>query len=290
MDKAGYKAYLQELGNQQHYIGRIPELLELEKKLNIDLDDYIPYNEDFSKVAALDALLPEEIQHNEKIQLAINSYMRYRLSGYCKIAKDEGKESVECTDCFSFHGTEQELKEKLLSFMSEEDSLSFIKGLQEYHPYLGEDEFITVESSIPFGDPESDPRMLHYLVQSINYNINIKALTLTALALLLDIKLTLGFASTTLALLGVNSQAIARIDATEGEKCLIIEAMHSPNRIISKDVFSHCNHQCVHNDLECNYQKDDNCTITTDKITAILDGLCDKNIFKKIKGLYKYNF
>ena len=42
MDKVGYKAYLQLLGNQQHYIGRIPELIELEKTLNIDLDDYVP--------------------------------------------------------------------------------------------------------------------------------------------------------------------------------------------------------------------------------------------------------
>lgn len=37
MDKAGYRAYLQSLGNQQHYIWRIPELMEIEKALNKNL-------------------------------------------------------------------------------------------------------------------------------------------------------------------------------------------------------------------------------------------------------------
>ena len=85
MDKAGYRAYLQSLGNQQHYIGRIPELMELEKVLNINLDDYVPYNGDYSKVSALDAVLPEENLYDERLQFSINSYMRYRLSGFDKI-------------------------------------------------------------------------------------------------------------------------------------------------------------------------------------------------------------
>ena len=52
MDKNGYKTYLQLLGNQQHYIGFIQKLVDLEKELNIDLDDYIPYNGDNSRIDA----------------------------------------------------------------------------------------------------------------------------------------------------------------------------------------------------------------------------------------------
>lgn len=86
MDKEGYKAYLQSLGNQQYYIGlgRIQELLELEQEFNIDLDDYIPYDDDYSKVSALDAILPMEKRYSERLNFSINSYMRYRLSGFEK--------------------------------------------------------------------------------------------------------------------------------------------------------------------------------------------------------------
>lgn len=290
MDKAGYKAYLQSLGNQQYYIGRIQELWELEQELNINLDDYIPYNDDYSKVDALEAILPEEKRYSERLAFLINSYMRYRLSGFQKIEKTETNKSAICSEYFTFSGTESELKERLLLFMSEEDSQSFINGIQNYRQYLGEDEFIEKASSSPTNELEGDSKMLDLLIQTSNYNINIKALTLTALALLLDIKLTLGFASAALAILGFNNQAIVRVDVSEGEKCLILEAIQSKNRVINEDVFSVCNYECVHNDLDCKYQDGDKCTINKGNIKEILDRLCDKNIFKRIGGFYKYNF
>lgn len=288
MDKVGYKAYLQLLGNKQHYIGRIPELIELEKTLNIDLDDYVPYNGDYSKVSALYAALPEEVLCNEKLQFSINSYMRYRLSGFDKEERFETDERLNCAEYFTFHGTESELKQKLSLFMSEEDSLAFINGIQNYLQLLEEDEFI--EKTISFS--QTDSKMLNLLIQSSDYNINLRALTLTALALVLDIKLTIGIAATTLAILGFNNQAIVRIDASESEKCLILEAINSKKRVIDEDVFSVCNHQYVHNDLNCKYRDGDTCTINKENINAILDGLCDKNTFnfKKIHKFYKYNF
>ena len=208
MDKVGYKAYLQSLGNQQHYIGRIPELMELEKTLNINLDDYVPYNNDYSKVDTLDALLPEEKLYNERLQFAINSYMRYRLSGFDNKEQIEANEGLACDEYFTFRGTESELKEKLSLFMSEEDSMAFINGIQNYSQFFEEDEFVERTLSSPQADSETDSKMLNLLIQSSNYNINIKALTLTALALMLDIKLTIGLASATLAILGFNNQAV----------------------------------------------------------------------------------
>lgn len=290
MDKAGYKAYLQSLGNQQHYIGRIEDLWELEQELNINLDDYIPYDGDYRKVSALDTILPEEERYNEKLEFLINSYIRYRLSEFGEKEKAQTNKELICDDFFTFHGTESELKERLFSFMSEEDSQTFINGIQDYLQYLGEDEYIEKTSSVTKTDSDNNSKMLHLLVQSSNYNINIKALTLTAIALLLDIKITLGWVSATLAILGFNNQAIVRVDVSEGEKCLILEAMQSKNRVINEDVFSVCNFECVHNDLNCKYQDDDKCTISKEDIKDVLDGLCDKNIFKKIGNLYKYNF
>jgi len=60
MDKKGYLAYLQALGNQEHYINSIQNLVALESELGINLDDYIPYNGDYSKVASLDSIMPTE--------------------------------------------------------------------------------------------------------------------------------------------------------------------------------------------------------------------------------------
>lgn len=131
---------------------------------------------------------------------------------------------------------------------------------------------------------------MNLLVGTSNYNINIKSLTLVAIALLLDIKLTLGFASAILSIIGFNNQAIVRINASEGEKCLILEAKQTDKRIINEDVLAIYNSECVHNDLICKYRDGDKCTIRKDDIKRILDELCNKNIFKKINSLYKYNF
>ncbi len=292
MDKVGYKAYLQALGNQQHYIGRIQMLLDLEQELNIDLDDYIPYNDDYSKSAALDAILPEEKRYDERLFFSINSYMNYRLGDYNNNRAVESQlgQASACSEYFTFNGSEIELRMKLSTFMSESDSQTFVNGLRNYAQLLGSDEFVRETISFPAPVSESDEKVIHLLIKSSDFNINIKAATFITLALLLDIKLTLGIASAALTITGFNGQAIARVDVSEGERCLILEAMQSKNRIIDENVFSVCNSECVHSDLRCKYQSEDKCRIRGADIKRILDGLCDKNIFKKFGCLYKYNF
>lgn len=291
MDQKGYKAYLQSLGNQQHYIGRIQDLLDLEKELNINLDDYVPYNGDYGKVDELNSVLPNEKLYDERLFFSINSYMRYRLSDF--VSNNGIKDNIDkepISEYFTFNGTESELKSKLLTFMSETDSQTFINGIKDFIQCLEKDEFVEQTISFPESNSENDSRMMSLLIKSSNYNINIKALSLITIALLLDIKLTLGFASAALAVIGFNSQAIVRVNVSEGERCLILEAIQSKNRIINEDVFSMCNFECVHNDWDCKYQDDDKCTISKENIKTVLDRLCDKNIFKKIGSFYKYNF
>lgn len=295
MNKDRYKAYLQSLGNQQHYIGCIPELLKLEQELNINLDDYIPYNDDYSKVNELNTILSKEKLYSEKLQFSINSYMCYCLSDFDsnKANTKETNETNEkniCSEYFSFKGSESELKSTLSMFMSEEDSQFFINNCKDIIKCLNDDEYIETTMSFPQNNSSSDLTHMHLLISSSNYNINIKALSLVTIALLLDIKLTLGFASAILSVIGFNNQAIARIDVSEGEKCLILEAMRANNRIIDENVFAVCNSQCVHNDLKCKYQDGDKCTMKKDDIKRVLNELCNKNIFKRIKNLYKYNF
>lgn len=292
MNRKGYKAYLQALGNQQHYIGRIRMLIDLERELNIDLDDYIPYNGDYSKCAALDAILPQEKQYDEGLEFSINSYMRYRLSGFDDSIglADKQHHEVVCGDCFTFNGTESDFKKELSKFMSESDTQIFINGLKDHHSLLESWECFEEIPSFKEDASSASSEMLQLLAKSLNININIRATTILAIALLLDIKLSISIASDALTIMGFNGRAIARIDVSEGEKCLILEALQRKNRIIDENVFFDCNSECVHNDLKCKYQIEEKCTMQVDEIKHVLDGLCDKNVFKKIKHLYKYNF
>ena len=214
MDRAGYKAYLQALGNQQHYIGRIQMLLDLERELNIDLDDYIPYDQDYSKSAALDAIMPQEKRYDEKLWFSINSYMLYRLSGFDDCGELNNGKNLEpsCSEYFTFDGAESDLRTELSKFMSESDSRVFVSGLKDYRPFLDTDEYFIETPSFAATDSHSSPKKLQLLIESSNININIKATTIMALALLLDIKLTLGIASVALTVVGFNGQAIGRDD------------------------------------------------------------------------------
>ena len=287
MDIAGYIAYLQSaLGNQKHYIGSIKELLELEQVLDINFDDYIPYNGDYEKIKNLYSILPDDKLYSKRL-VYVNNYIRYRLEDYySKGIENKVSSKSVCSEYFSFSGTQNELKLILSTFLSEEDSQSFINNFYTIIPNLGKDEFIEIHSSYP----SHIPGTYCLIIDSINYNINIKALTITTIALLLDIKLTLGFAATTLAILGINSYAVVKINVSEGEKCLILEAIQNTKRLINEDVFSSFNSECIHNNLDCKYKSEGKCTIKRDDIKRTLDRLCKKNIFKKINSYYKYNF
>lgn len=230
MDKKGYVAYLEALGNQNHYIGLIQELVELERTLGIDLDDYIPWDDNYSKVDELDKILPEDMQYNEGLFFSINSYMRYRLSGFeRKTYPDSVNVFPSVGKKYTFSGTQDELRASLMKFMSKTDADLFIDGFQDCKHYLGKDE--SFEKTIVLDEAmNSKPGIIHLLVGESKYNINIKALTLVAIALLLDIKITLGFASAALVITGFNGQAIAQIDVSEGEKCLILEAIQKKGK------------------------------------------------------------
>ena len=83
MDKRGFIAYLQSLGNRDNDSIRnaVERLDKFEQEFNIMLDDFIPYNNDYSKVAALDAIQSIE-KRGMPLAFAINDYMLYRLSDF----------------------------------------------------------------------------------------------------------------------------------------------------------------------------------------------------------------
>ena len=195
---------------------------------------------------------------------------------------------------FQFEGSRGDLQKALSAFMSSEDGERFISqaaDILKRHPHQS-DEYISERLSVSYPRTGSDKPMLYMLVGSANqtYNINITALTLISIAILLDINLTLGFASGALAILGFNNQAIAKVDVSSGEKCLILEAMYADDKVIDEYVLERFHSDCVHNDIQCRYQSDETCCINKDEIILLLEGLCKKNVFSKVGRKYKYNF
>jgi hypothetical protein len=188
-------------------------------------------------------------------------------------------------DSFRFSGTEDSLKLKMSEFMSDIDIQHFIRNIEKIVEFLDDDEYVEKR----FSFPQSQPGFLQFLIPNTNYNINIKALSLTTLALLFDIHITSGFMSALLGITGFNSHSIVLLNEIEGEKCMVMEALRN-KRIINKKIFSNSNSECVNNHLNCRHNKEGICHVKTENIEGILDILCDKNVFTKIGNVYKYNY
>ena len=134
---------------------------------------------------------------------------------------------------FIFSGSKKELEKEILRFIEKKDVGKFINGITRLAPYLSQDdEYVNVTTSMP----ETHPDIMEYLIPNTNYNINLKAATITILAAVLDTSLTNGFASITLALSGFNSHAIVKLDEYKGEKCIILEMLRAESHTVTESI------------------------------------------------------
>lgn len=191
-------------------------------------------------------------------------------------------------DRLVFNGTRIELVDVLSQMMDREDAETLSRKLLLYRDLFDQDEYIEVKEQRGGGGGNNRFNILP--IDDWDYNINLKALSLAAIALILDIKLRIGIASTALAIIGVSGQAIVEVSAEEAEKCLIREAILQKPHIIDTNIFKDTMHECVHNNYNCRFKKNGMCLIAESDIEKILDRLSEKNVFTKIGDRYKYNF
>lgn len=82
MDIEGYRKFRKYMNNKieddRIVDDEIQILLRLEKEFNINLDDFIPYNGNYSVCAKLDAIIGD-LKYDERIFFIINRYMRFKL-------------------------------------------------------------------------------------------------------------------------------------------------------------------------------------------------------------------
>ena len=280
MKSEQYLNYIKSLGDRRQYndvLGEVSLMVDFENRYGVDIDECF---EDDNKIN----FFLELSGYNERLFFAINRYMRV-INENRDLSSFDNTE-IFCPDRFCFIGSRDELVDVLSDMMTREDAETLSWHLYEYQNLIDEEEHIYVKEKLSGYIPNG----FAFLKRDLEYNINLKALSLMAIALMLDIKLTMGFASTTLGILGVNGQAIVKVSAEEAEMCLINEAiLHKPH-IIDKGVFKGTSNECVHNDLNCKYREDGICKITENDIGDVLDELSEKNVFTKIRGQYKYNF
>ena len=80
MDIDVYKHYLKSNGRLDLFAeNEIRRLAQFENDLQIDLDDFIPYNKDYSLCDKLMDMMTEEMKNNEPLWFAINRYMAFKV-------------------------------------------------------------------------------------------------------------------------------------------------------------------------------------------------------------------
>ncbi len=184
-------------------------------------------------------------------------------------------------------GNREDIFNYLSEFMSEEDALVFIQNIEKFDEYLDTDEEIDITTTYPKFN--HSPGVLYSLVGKTNYNINLKASTISIIALILDITLTRGIISAGLAFTGFNTHCLVKLDEHQGEKCLVIESLRAKKDFVDSSILNKYEGKCANYSLECKYKNDCNCTIKNNEVEEILSELCSKNVFVKKGNKYKYN-
>ncbi len=187
---------------------------------------------------------------------------------------------------FIFSGSKEKFEQEISKWIEKNDVNKFIDGITKLSPYFSDDEYITVTTYVP----ETNPDVLECLIPNTNYNINLKAATITILAAILDVNLTQGFASVALSISGFNSHAVVKLNEAEGEKCVVLEMLRTKMRIITEGVLPPRNRECFNINLNCKYRRGNQCKIEDKDIQKIFLSLCDKNVIRENgNGVYKYN-
>ncbi len=187
---------------------------------------------------------------------------------------------------FIFSGSKESLEQEIAKMIEKKDINNFIDGITKLSPYFSDDEYITVTTYIA----ETNPDVLEFLSPNKNYNINLKIVTITILAAILDVNLTKGFASVALSVSGFKSNGVVKLSETEGEKCVVLEMLRTKSGVITKDILPPSNRECINNNLNCKHRSGDQCKIGEKDIQKIFLSLCDKNVIRENgNGVYKYN-
>ena len=174
MNINGYREYCKTNLIACRYFDSIEKLRTFEIKYNIDLDDFVPYGEDYSKASLLDKILAEE-EHSEHLYFEINNYFRFCLDN----SNSGSAETIIADysivpDKFVFTGTQKDLVSKLSEFLSDKDAQILASHIFDYHDVLDAEEIVDVKHLGIKRQSEQDNCLMHLLLKDCEININIR--------------------------------------------------------------------------------------------------------------------
>lgn len=151
--------------------------------------------------------------------------------------------------------------------------------------------FLEENPDIPdagFATPKQDPGVKNMVAADGLYYINIKLVTLTVIAMVLDVALTKGILSKILGLSKLDSQAIIKISSENGHRCLLKEMLLEKKEGINKSILEKYNGECNNVDHPCNYRVDGECGCFPEDVEKILCELKESKVCRRLEnGYYK---
>lgn len=180
----------------------------------------------------------------------------------------------------SISGNEKSTISTLTKYMSTTSVEVFLANLHKYKNLFEPDEYYSINHI----KDESSADIKHFMVNNSNYYINLKATTVALVCLLLDIKITNGFASFLFAATGLN---FALVKLAKIEKCVLIRAKKLKTKrftIASVENSIYSTDMCV----LCEYFANNKCCIDPNYLQQLLDSLVDKKILSLRDQSYTY--
>lgn len=185
----------------------------------------------------------------------------------------------------SFIGTEDEIAEQFVEKigLQDDDAYRMLYYILSNTDMLGNDEEITIGYT-----KYSSRRGITFAEEE--YHISIKITTIVICALLLDITLTKGAASSLLSLSGVTTRGVAKLDDYKGQKCILRETLRTKDKVGNSHILEKFHGECCNNDIaQCKYRKGVNCICCQEEVEKVFEGLADNQVFVKDKnGDYRY--
>lgn len=189
-------------------------------------------------------------------------------------------------DYLEFRGREEELCGYLVKqgVETKEDAKRLLDFLKANKSILSETEKYSLDTTYP----SPPPGMMCMMVARYDYYINLKVTTIALVALLLDINVSKGIASTLVSLSGAPSQAFVKLNEENGEKCILKETLLQPRKKGNKEILNKFNGECCNNHMDCQYRRANECRCTEENVLSIYERLTEKNVFCKSGNWFEY--
>ena len=147
------------------------------------------------------------------------------------------------------------------------DSIFFSLFIQQYvHRYLADDEVFEIQDK--HEKSVNSPMVFNLLIPKTHYNIDLKTTTLSTLSLLLDIFITNGISTATLAGIGKVGQFVYKIEEANGEICNYhAVGDESGNGLTFDELFNKLSKRvCPYPNLNCSHFDEGFCNINEQEL------------------------